>query len=93
MAGLPGAEQGLLVSQGCNQVQGTHLSDLKVLWCCLLVDQGVVLTRVLVCFINNSRVCRKKMSTSAEMLCRMSHPAFRDFTDAVVNLKFEEVCV
>ncbi|GFH18001.1 serine/threonine protein kinase [Haematococcus lacustris] len=35
-------------------------------------------------------VCRKKMQTSAEVLCRMCHNAFRDFTDTVVNLKFEE---
>uniref|UniRef100_A0A7S0WZX7 non-specific serine/threonine protein kinase n=1 Tax=Chlamydomonas leiostraca TaxID=1034604 RepID=A0A7S0WZX7_9CHLO len=35
-------------------------------------------------------VCRKKMSTSAEQLCRMCNNAFREFTDIVVNLKFEE---
>eukprot|EP00195_Chlamydomonas_chlamydogama_P005702 CAMPEP_0202899676 /NCGR_PEP_ID=MMETSP1392-20130828/7848_1 /ASSEMBLY_ACC=CAM_ASM_000868 /TAXON_ID=225041 /ORGANISM="Chlamydomonas chlamydogama, Strain SAG 11-48b" /LENGTH=707 /DNA_ID=CAMNT_0049585925 /DNA_START=147 /DNA_END=2270 /DNA_ORIENTATION=+ len=35
-------------------------------------------------------VCRKKMDTSAEMLCRACHSSFRTFTDAVMNLKFEE---
>nr|AEO89321.1 serine/threonine protein kinase [Dunaliella salina] len=35
-------------------------------------------------------VCRKKMQTSADMLCRLCHPAFRNFCDSVVNLKFEE---
>mmetsp|Transcript_917 Transcript_917/g.1380 ORF Transcript_917/g.1380 Transcript_917/m.1380 type:complete len:725 (+) Transcript_917:192-2366(+) len=35
-------------------------------------------------------VCRKKMATSAEMLCRMTHPCFLAFADSAVNLKFEE---
>eukprot|EP00798_Chlamydomonas_sp_ICE-L_P008239 gene8239-1505_t len=35
-------------------------------------------------------VCRKKMMTSAEQLARGSHPAFKDFTDLVINLKFDE---
>lgn len=35
-------------------------------------------------------VCKKKMATSAEMLCRYTPPAFRQFTEAVVNLKFDE---
>jgi hypothetical protein len=30
------------------------------------------------------------MATSADMLCRYSHQAFRQFTEAVVNLKFDE---
>ena len=36
-------------------------------------------------------VCKKKMSTSGELLCRFSPPAFRLFTDAVINLKYQEV--
>ena len=32
-------------------------------------------------------VCKKKMATSAEMLCRGSNAAYRDFCDIVVNLK------
>lgn len=35
-------------------------------------------------------VCRKKMATSADMLCRLCHTAFHLFTDSVVNLKFDE---
>eukprot|EP00197_Chlamydomonas_leiostraca_P009732 CAMPEP_0202867016 /NCGR_PEP_ID=MMETSP1391-20130828/8482_1 /ASSEMBLY_ACC=CAM_ASM_000867 /TAXON_ID=1034604 /ORGANISM="Chlamydomonas leiostraca, Strain SAG 11-49" /LENGTH=691 /DNA_ID=CAMNT_0049547011 /DNA_START=185 /DNA_END=2258 /DNA_ORIENTATION=+ len=35
-------------------------------------------------------VCKKKMATSAEMLCRYTPPAFRQFTESVVNLKFDE---
>ena len=35
-------------------------------------------------------VCKKKMSTAAEMMCRHSHAAFREFTDSVVNLKFDD---
>eukprot|EP00217_Crustomastix_stigmatica_P003297 CAMPEP_0183797840 /NCGR_PEP_ID=MMETSP0803_2-20130417/17234_1 /TAXON_ID=195967 /ORGANISM="Crustomastix stigmata, Strain CCMP3273" /LENGTH=604 /DNA_ID=CAMNT_0026042513 /DNA_START=90 /DNA_END=1904 /DNA_ORIENTATION=- len=35
-------------------------------------------------------VCKKKMATSAEMLCRPSPVAFRNFMDIVVNLKFDE---
>ncbi|MEW5314517.1 MAG: hypothetical protein WDW38_006009 [Sanguina aurantia] len=35
-------------------------------------------------------VCRKKMGTSAEALCRATNPAFREFTDLVLNMKFEE---
>eukprot|EP00798_Chlamydomonas_sp_ICE-L_P015695 gene15695-21804_t len=35
-------------------------------------------------------VCKKKMATSAEMLCRYTPPAFRQFSDAVVNIKFDE---
>jgi hypothetical protein len=42
-------------------------------------------------------VCKKKMATSAEMLCRYTPPAFRQFTEGVVNQKFDEevrgVCV
>eukprot|EP00798_Chlamydomonas_sp_ICE-L_P019137 gene19137-25745_t len=35
-------------------------------------------------------VCKKKMATSGEMLSRYTPPAFRQFTDAVVNIKFDE---
>ncbi|CAD7699909.1 unnamed protein product [Ostreobium quekettii] len=35
-------------------------------------------------------VCKKKMATSAEMLCRYTPLAFRQFTEAVMNLKFDE---
>lgn len=35
-------------------------------------------------------VCKKKMATSAELLCRYTPPAFRQFAEAVVNLKFDE---
>ena len=35
-------------------------------------------------------VCKKKMATSADLLCRYTPPAFRQFTEAVVNLKFDE---
>jgi hypothetical protein len=35
-------------------------------------------------------VCKKKMATSAEMLCRYTPPAFRLFTEGVVNQKFDE---
>jgi hypothetical protein len=41
-------------------------------------------------------VCKKKMATSAEMLCRYTPPAFRQFTEGVVNQRFDEevrVCV
>ena len=30
------------------------------------------------------------MATSADLLCRYTPPAFRQFTEAVVNLKFDE---
>ena len=36
-------------------------------------------------------VCKKKMATSPELLCRYTPPPFRQFTEAVVNLKFDEV--
>mmetsp|Transcript_9147 Transcript_9147/g.17112 ORF Transcript_9147/g.17112 Transcript_9147/m.17112 type:complete len:599 (+) Transcript_9147:465-2261(+) len=36
-------------------------------------------------------VCKKKMATSAESLCRYSPPAFRQFMEIVTNLKFDEV--
>jgi hypothetical protein len=35
-------------------------------------------------------VCKKKMATSAEMLCRYTPPAFRSFTEGVVNQRFDE---
>jgi len=37
-------------------------------------------------------VCKKKMATSAEALCRFSSvpPAFKTFMDAAINLKFDE---
>lgn len=35
-------------------------------------------------------VCKKKMSTPAEVLCRYSPPVFRTFMETVVNLKFDE---
>lgn len=35
-------------------------------------------------------VCKKKMATSPEVLCRYSPPAFRRFTEAVINLKFDD---
>lgn len=35
-------------------------------------------------------VCKKKMGTGGESLCRFQHPAFREFYDLVMNMKFEE---
>ena len=35
-------------------------------------------------------VCKKKMATSAEALCRYTPQAFRQYMEAVVNLKFAE---
>eukprot|EP00877_Chromochloris_zofingiensis_P010070 jgi/Chrzof1/5316/Cz15g21270.t1 len=35
-------------------------------------------------------VCKKKMSSSAEMMCRNLSPAFEKFTEAVLNLRFDE---
>eukprot|EP00891_Asterochloris_glomerata_P000435 jgi/Astpho2/435/fgenesh1_pm.00011_%23_15_t len=35
-------------------------------------------------------VCKKKMATSAELLCRYTPAAFRQFAEAVVNLRFDE---
>jgi serine/threonine protein kinase len=35
-------------------------------------------------------VCKKKMATSPELLCRYTPPPFRQFAEAVVNLKFDE---
>jgi serine/threonine protein kinase len=35
-------------------------------------------------------VCKKKMSTSPEMMCCFCPPAFREFLDAVANMKFDE---
>ena len=35
-------------------------------------------------------VCKKKMATSADLLARYTPPAFRQFAEAVVNLKFDE---
>ena len=35
-------------------------------------------------------VCKTKMGTSAEQLCRMVSEPFRRFTDAVISLSFEE---
>ena len=35
-------------------------------------------------------VCKKKMATSAEALCRYTPAAFRQYMEAVVNLKFDE---
>jgi serine/threonine protein kinase len=36
-------------------------------------------------------VARKKMGVGADALCRGRHTAFRTFTDAVINLRFDEV--
>lgn len=35
-------------------------------------------------------VCKKKMATSPEILCRYTPAPFRTFTEAVINLKFDE---
>jgi len=35
-------------------------------------------------------VCKKKMSGSAEALCRGAPPAFKLFTESVINIKFDE---
>lgn len=35
-------------------------------------------------------VCKKKMVTSPDVLCRYSPPPFRRFTEAVINLKFDD---
>lgn len=35
-------------------------------------------------------VCKKKMATSPEILCRYTPQPFRSFAEAVVNLKFDE---
>lgn len=35
-------------------------------------------------------VCRKKMGTSAEMLCCLCPPPFRQFLERVTNMKFDE---
>eukprot|EP00216_Chloropicon_sp_CCMP2111_P002079 CAMPEP_0198237150 /NCGR_PEP_ID=MMETSP1446-20131203/2987_1 /TAXON_ID=1461542 ORGANISM="Unidentified sp, Strain CCMP2111" /NCGR_SAMPLE_ID=MMETSP1446 /ASSEMBLY_ACC=CAM_ASM_001112 /LENGTH=845 /DNA_ID=CAMNT_0043919185 /DNA_START=215 /DNA_END=2752 /DNA_ORIENTATION=- len=35
-------------------------------------------------------VCKKKMTTSAETLCRYSPPGFRQFAEYVMNLKYDE---
>jgi len=35
-------------------------------------------------------VCKKKMATSAESLCRYSPPCFRQYMEAVINMKFDE---
>ncbi|GMH42236.1 hypothetical protein BSKO_10155 [Bryopsis sp. KO-2023] len=35
-------------------------------------------------------VCKKKMATSAEMLCRFAPRPFRQFSEAVMNLRFDE---
>ena len=35
-------------------------------------------------------VCKTKVGTSAEQLCRMVSEPFRRFTDAVIALSFEE---
>mmetsp|Transcript_30659 Transcript_30659/g.66924 ORF Transcript_30659/g.66924 Transcript_30659/m.66924 type:complete len:734 (-) Transcript_30659:270-2471(-) len=35
-------------------------------------------------------VCKKKMATSAESLCRYSPPAFRQYMELVINMKFDE---
>ena len=35
-------------------------------------------------------VCKKKMATSAEALCRYTPAAFRQYMEAVVNHKFDE---
>lgn len=35
-------------------------------------------------------VCKKKMATSAEVLCRFVPHAFKTFMEAVINLKFDE---
>ncbi|GAX84656.1 hypothetical protein CEUSTIGMA_g12077.t1 [Chlamydomonas eustigma] len=36
------------------------------------------------------QVCRKKMGTGSDLLCQRVNSAFQEFTDAVINLKFEE---
>ena len=37
-------------------------------------------------------MAKKKMATSAETLCRYKPDAFKTFTEAVMNLKFEVGC-
>ena len=36
------------------------------------------------------QVCRKKMATSAEVLCNYNPPEFCKFTEAVLEMKFDE---
>lgn len=36
------------------------------------------------------QVCRKKMATSAETLCKYNAPEFCKFTEAVLEMKFDE---
>lgn len=36
------------------------------------------------------QVCRKKMATSAEVLCKYNAPEFCKFTEAVLEMKFDE---
>ena len=36
------------------------------------------------------QVCRKKMATSAEVLCKYNAPEFFKFTEAVLEMKFDE---
>ncbi|QDZ23278.1 serine/threonine protein kinase [Chloropicon primus] len=35
-------------------------------------------------------VCKKKMATSAEQMCKYSPPSFKQFTEYVMNLKYDE---
>jgi serine/threonine protein kinase len=35
-------------------------------------------------------VCKKKMATSADLMCKYSPPAFKQFTEYVLNMKYDE---
>lgn len=62
------------------------------MWHCIHVCMKVVLTP----FVGTQgedkgfQVCRKKMATSAEVLCKYNAPEFCKFTEAVLEMKFDE---
>ena len=62
------------------------------MWRCCNVCMKVLLTL----FVGTQgedkgfQVCRKKMATSAEVLCKYNAPEFCKFTEAVLEMKFDE---
>lgn len=60
-----------------------------VLWLLLLQFLSVTL-HILQGEDKGFQVCRKKMATSAEVLCKYNAPEFCKFTEAVLEMKFDE---
>jgi hypothetical protein len=68
----------------------THTHDQAAVWVWVRASDGRENALVPQGENKGYLVCKKKMATSAESLCRYSPPAFKQFMEIVTNLKFDE---